>query len=157
MPVKIALSGSCYWCLQAVLDYMQGISNTRIGWYQTVSGRFEVVTADWDPQHLPLEKLLNVHLKLFCRGSAHALRSRYPHGIYFDNPESITAAQTLLAKLPDSSHLKPAATSELLAAEERYQHLFLRHPGLPFCRRVIAPKMEMFLREFAPLASNHAP
>ncbi len=152
MHEKIALSGTCYWCLQAVLDHMKGTSNTRIGWYQHESDKFEVVTADWDPRQLPLAELLRIHLRMFCQGSAHALRIRYPHGIYFDNPDIIAEATGLLEQNPQASHLHVAATRELIAADERYQHLFLRYPRLPFCRRIVAPKLETFFNEFSELS-----
>lgn len=144
--LPIALSGSCYWCMQAILDQLRGIQNTQIGWYHLSEHRIEVVTAQWDPKVLALDTLLDVHARLLCRGGQHALRHRYPKAIYLDAPEIVLQAKAILTPACNIE-VKPLMT--LTVADKRYQHLYLRVPRLPFCQRVIAPRIAELKQSFA--------
>ncbi|MGI2260566.1 hypothetical protein [Shewanella sp. GXUN23E] len=151
---NVAISGGCYWCMQAVLDVLPGMIATQIGWFYQDHQRIEVAAGYWDCSQLALESLLQIHLLLFCQGTDHALRPRYPRAIWFGSESSGHQARAWLDEQHIDARPDVNPLADLIPAPERYQHLFCRHPQLPFCQRIIAPKLTVLDREFGYLLNR---
>ncbi|WP_136248809.1 peptide-methionine (S)-S-oxide reductase [Halomonas borealis] len=151
---QIALSGGCYWCMEAVCEALIGVQAALPGFVTAPDDAtpVEAVRVDFDPRRLPLEALIAAHLQTHRCTANHARRDAYPSAIYADDTGWRQASQTVLER-QQAEFSAPLVTRALpLAsfrpADTRYRHYFFAHPERPFCQRRIAPKLKHLLAGF---------
>lgn len=158
------LGGGCFWCLEAVLDDLNGVDEVVSGYaggtvtrptYEQVcsgaTGHAEVVQITFDPQVVSFKDLLDVfftiHDPTTLNRQGYDVGTQYRSIIFYHTPEQQTiAAQTIkelnAAKLWDApivTELKPYPA--FYSAEEYHQEYFKRNPEQAYCRVIIAPKV----------------
>ncbi len=158
---QVGFGGGCHWCTEAVFQALRGVAEVRQGWirsdppHDTYS---EAVIVVYDFASLPLEVLIDIHLRTHASGSAHALRGKYRSAVYtFGDAQHLEAADALarLAMAFDS----PRVTQTLphrgfRSSDARFQNYYATRPDRPFCRTYIDPKLAFLRRAFAAHVSD---
>jgi peptide-methionine (S)-S-oxide reductase len=165
------LAGGCFWCLEAVFNELKGVAAVESGYmggrtrnptYQQVcegnTGHAEVVRITFDPAVVSFDELLEVFFvihdptTLNCQGND--VGTQYRSAIFYHDPGQKAAAETVIARL-NAAQLweRPivteiAAVAEFYVAEGYHQEYFARNPSQPYCRAVVAPKVQKFRKHF---------
>jgi peptide-methionine (S)-S-oxide reductase len=171
-PEIITLAGGCFWCLEAVYDGVQGVSDVQSGYsnghvdhpsYEQVcsgkSGHAEVVKVSFDPAVISLREILEIffviHDPTTLNRQGNDSGPQYRSGIYYSDPAHKAVAEAMIAEMSrDKLFARPIVTEVLpLAnywpAEDYHQDYFLNHPGEGYCAYVVGPKVEKFRKTFA--------
>lgn len=167
----ITLGGGCFWCLEAVYERVCGVISVESGYtggrtasptYRQVctgtTGHAEVVRITFDPAAIRYEDLLDIFFAIHDPTTpdrqGNDVGTQYRSAIYYHSPEQRAAAVRAIEELERGGELSGPVVTELAAApafhkaEDDHQHYYARNPGQPYCRYVVAPKVEKFLRRF---------
>lgn len=160
---SIVLGGGCFWCVEAVYERMEGITNVVSGYtgghvknptYRAVctgnTGHNEVVRIEFNSETISLEEILDyfwiAHDPTTLNRQGADVGTQYRSGIYFNSPEQEAAAQASMAKAQKEFADKIVTEIEPLGpfyeAEDYHQDYFENNPQAPYCRYVIAPKLK---------------
>ncbi|MGF1683090.1 peptide-methionine (S)-S-oxide reductase [Photobacterium minamisatsumaniensis] len=152
---QVGFSGGCYWCIEAVFQSLIGVRSVRQGWIKPINGLSytEGVFIDFDPDDISLEVLIAVHLHTHDCTTSHALRYRYPSGVYILNEAQRTAAMRAMA-LNQADFTKPLLTrvydfGDFKLSKESQWDYYYSDPQKPFCLSKINPKLQLLLARFS--------
>lgn len=144
----IYLAGGCFWGCQKYFDLLQGVKETEVGYangptesptYQQVkaqAGHAETVRVVFDPEELPLEKLLERYFAVIdptaVNHQGEDCGIQYRTGIYYTDPADEAVARRALAALA-ARYDRPLAVECLplrnfYPAEEYHQKYLEKHP-----------------------------
>jgi peptide-methionine (S)-S-oxide reductase len=168
----ITLGGGCFWCLEAVFQRTEGVTQVVSGYmggrvdnptYRQVcsgdTGHAEVVQVNFDPAVVSLRDILEVfftiHDPTTLNRQGNDVGTQYRSAVFFHNGEQERVAREMVAELtrerafrdPIVTEIVPAATFYL--AEDYHQNYFNDNPSQPYCMWVVAPKVEKFGKKFA--------
>jgi peptide-methionine (S)-S-oxide reductase len=161
----ITLGAGCFWCIEAVLDRFEGVESVVSGYmggivknptYQQVctgtTGHAEVVQVQFDPQKLPLEKLLDifwlVHDPTTLNRQGPDIGTQYRSAIFYHNDTQRRVAEKSKKKWNESRKFRGRIVTEITEASEFYeaedyhQEYFSKNPRNPYCRANILPKFK---------------
>jgi len=168
------LAGGCFWCLEAPLRQLKGVSEVVSGYmggqrpapsYEQVctgaTGHAEVVQVHFDPMQLPYRDLLEVFFALHDPTSLNRqgndIGTQYRSAVFYhDEVQRDTARQVIAGLAASGTWRNPIVTEVVPAetfypAEEYHQHYFERNPAQPYCLAVIGPKLAKLRARFDPL------
>ncbi|ADK79498.1 peptide-methionine (S)-S-oxide reductase MsrA [Sediminispirochaeta smaragdinae] len=160
----IVLGGGCFWCMEAIFRRVEGVLRVTNGYaggrdpeptYEKVSsgttGYAEVVEIRFDADRLSLKDLLELFWKAHdptTRDRQGAdIGSQYRSVIFFTEPHQQIIARESMQELHDLGHYENPIVTELLPlsqfhpAEAYHQDYYARNSFAPYCRMVIAPKL----------------
>ena len=160
---KATFAAGCFWCAEAALKLLDGVSNVTPGYaggvkenptYEEVSsgttGHVEAVQVEYDPSKVSFEKLLEVfwtiHNPLEKGKQGPDVGTQYQAVIFFHTPEQKAVAEQTKNEQEEKlggevmTEIKPYTT--FYPAEEEHKDFFERNPYTPYSQAVIAPKIE---------------
>jgi peptide-methionine (S)-S-oxide reductase len=160
---SIVLGGGCFWCIEAVLLMIEGVTDATSGYaggesadpdYASVcrgmSGHAEVVKVYFDPGRVTLEEILDVffaaHDPTSLNRQGADSGTQYRSIVLYDSDEQRERAQRFIDGIaPDYS--KPIVTEvkeldRFCTAEDYHQRYFQKNPRQGYCQMVVAPKVE---------------
>ena len=168
----ITLGGGCFWCLEAVFDDLEGVTDVVSGYcngdvtnptYQQVcsgnTGHAEVVKVTFDPAEISLGEVLGVffaiHDPTTLNRQGNDAGTQYRSGVYTHSPEQARIAAETIARLngekiwdaPIVTEVVPA--EHFYAAEDYHQDYFKQNPYQGYCMAVVSPKLSKFRRQFS--------
>lgn len=166
------LGGGCFWCLEAVFDLLDGVTNVVSGYmgghvidpsYRQVcdgnTGHAEVVQLHFDSAAISFRELLEVfftiHDPTTLNRQGNDVGPQYRSVIFYHSTEQHTTAAALISELnarqiwrgPIVTELAPAAT--FYPAEAYHQDYFALNGRQPYCQMVVAPKVAKFRKQYA--------
>ena len=156
MNRKIALGGGCHWCTEAVSQSLKGVTQVEQGYLASTDRNSyfsEGVLVSYQPDVIPLETLIEIHLLTHESTSNHSFRKKYRSAIYFLTPEDETASREALQALqkdfeePLITQVLPFAAFE--ASRLSLHDYYFSNPEKPFCQRYSEPKIQMLLKNFS--------
>jgi peptide-methionine (S)-S-oxide reductase len=170
---RATLGGGCFWCLEAVFEQLDGVSQVESGYagghvaeptYRQVcdgtTGHAEVVQITFDPRVLSFADLLNVffatHDPTTRNRQGGDVGTQYRSAIFYHSPEQRDVAQKRIAELNAAKIWNAPIVTEVVPferfyrAEDYHQDYFRQNPSQPYCQAVVAPKVAKFRKEFAP-------
>lgn len=153
---RIGFGGGCHWCTEAVFQALLGVSRVEQGFIAStppMHAYSEAVIVHADTQKIPLEVLIEIHLRTHASTSHHALRGKYRSAIYAFNDEQAHQAREILTQL-QPQFAAPLVTQVLpftafKASPPRYQNYYSKRPERPFCKTYIEPKLSRLRQRFA--------
>jgi peptide-methionine (S)-S-oxide reductase len=166
------LAGGCFWCLEAVFDDLEGVTDVVSGYtgghapdpdYRQVcsgeSGHAEVVRLTFDPARIGYREILEVffaiHDPTTLNRQGNDVGSQYRSAIYAHSPRQQAEAQALLDELAAANAFGAPVVTELASAgkffpaEDYHQEYFRNNAHQPYCQFVVAPKLAKFRKLFA--------
>lgn len=166
------LGGGCFWCLEAVYDQLQGVTDVVSGYsgghvpnptYEQVctgkTGHAEVVQIRFDPRQISFREILEVFFSIHdpttLNRQGNDVGPQYRSVIFYHSPEQERIARALIAELNAAKIWpRPIVTevtpfSAFYPAEDYHQEYFVHNGEQPYCQVVIAPKVAKFRKQFA--------
>jgi peptide-methionine (S)-S-oxide reductase len=159
----LVLGGGCFWCVEAVFKLVQGVVSATPGYaggttenptYREVcrgeTGHAEVVRVEFDPGKVALEELLDVffhsHDPATLNRQGNDVGTQYRSIVLYASEEQEKAARRYMESIAGELD-KPIVTTlapldRFYPAEEYHRNYFEKNPREPYCRLVVAPKVE---------------
>jgi peptide-methionine (S)-S-oxide reductase len=171
-PVETAtLGGGCFWCLEAVIELLQGVQRVESGYaggsapnpsYREVctgkTGHAEVVQVTFDPRQVTFEEVLNVffatHDPTTLNRQGGDVGTQYRSAIFYHSPRQKEIAERRIRELnAEQIWPRPIVTEvvpfeRFYKAEDYHQEYFRTNPGQPYCQAVVGPKVAKFRKQF---------
>ncbi len=158
----IVLGGGCFWCLEALLKTITGVSRAAPGYaggtvdnptYESVStgktGHAEVVKVEFDPDQISLPDLLAVFFEIHdpttLNRQGNDVGTQYRSIILYNHENQGTVVRRALAAA-QTNFSAPIVTEvkkldKFWPAENYHVDYFAKNKNQPYCRLVIAPKL----------------
>jgi peptide-methionine (S)-S-oxide reductase len=172
MATEVAtLAGGCFWCLEAVFDDLEGVTDVVSGYsgghvsnptYKHVctgeTGHAEVVQIRFDPSAISYRDLLKVFFAIHDPTTPNRqggdIGTQYRSAIFYHTPNQQSAAEETIAELTAAGLWDRPVVTEVTAfqafypAEDYHQEYFRRNPAQPYCQAVVAPKVAKFRKQY---------
>ncbi len=154
--LKIGLGGGCHWCTEAVFQAIAGISKVEQGFIRSdppEDAWSEAVIVTFDPELLPMDVLIEIHLRTHSSTSRHKMRGKYRSAVYVYDAGTGVKVGRILRKLQRDFD-EPLITNVMTLAgfktsDERFQSYYEKDPERPFCKTYIDPKLAFLRKEFS--------
>lgn len=166
------LGGGCFWCVEAVLRDLQGVTHVESGYagghsshpsYDDVcsgrSGHAEVVDVTFDPATISYADLLRVFFTIHDPTTrdrqGNDVGNQYRSVIFAQSAAQRTTAQAVIDEVsaqkiwPAPLVTEVADAAPFFGAERYHQEYFERNPNQPYCMAVVAPKVAKFRKQYA--------
>ncbi len=166
------LGGGCFWCIEAVFDQLDGVTDVVSGYsgghvdnptYRQIcegtTGHAEVIQVTFDPTRLSFRELLevffSVHDPTTLNRQGNDIGPQYRSAIFYHSPEQQRIAVELINELNETRAFgRPIVTEvtpfgRFYPAEEYHQEYFARNGEQPYCQFVVAPKVRKFRQQYA--------
>ena len=166
---KIVIGGGCFWCIEAVLQRVNGVKKVVSGYsgghvpkptYEQVcsklTGHAEVAQVEFDPAVLKLDTLLDVffaaHDPTTPDQQGGDKGPQYRSVIFYANDEQKVAADAAKVRAKkewsDPIVTEIAPLKQFYAGEAEHQNYFnLNKNRNPYCSVVIAPKLHKLIEK----------
>jgi len=161
----ITLGGGCFWCVEAAFAELRGVLKVESGYagghapaptYREVcsgtTGHAEVVDVTFDPSEISLKEILQVfftvHDPTTLNRQGHDVGTQYRSVIYTRSPEQAETARQVIQEIEASGVWNaPLVTqveplTQFYRAEDYHQDYYSLNGNQPYCRAVIAPKID---------------
>lgn len=165
------LAGGCFWCTEAIYKELKGVESVTPGYsgghvknptYEEVctgnTGHAESVQITFDPSQVSFEQILKVFFETHDPTSLNRqgddVGTQYRSAIFYHSDAQKVTAERIIRKLEEEKvYNRPIVTevtqfSAFYPAEDYHKNYFANHPNQPYCRLVIAPKVEKFEKAF---------
>ena len=165
------LAGGCFWCLEAVYDELNGVTDVVSGYsggrrpnptYDQVcsgaTGHAEVIQVTFDPAIVSFRELLEVfftiHDPTTLNRQGGDVGTQYRSAVFFHSPEQKETAEQVIdelnkAKIWDAPIVTEVTPfTQFYPAEDYHQEYFARNPGQGYCQFVVAPKVAKFRSKY---------
>jgi peptide-methionine (S)-S-oxide reductase len=166
------LAGGCFWCLEAVFDNLQGVTDVVSGYaggtttnptYKQVctgtTGHAEVVQIQFDPDVISFKDLLEVFFSIHDPTTLNRqgadVGEQYRSAIFYHTAEQKQIAEMVIYNLteegiwPDPIVTKVTPLDVFYPAEDYHQEYFAHNPEQGYCQMVVSPKVAKFRKKFA--------
>ncbi|PKH04812.1 peptide-methionine (S)-S-oxide reductase [Moritella sp. Urea-trap-13] len=158
---KIGLSGSCYWCTEAIFLSLRGVTKVEQGWLSSFADDdwfSEGIIISYIPDVISLKNIIAIHLHTHSSTKAHSMRNKYRSAVYAMEPYQITEIKHNLALLQDEFE-QPLITraytlNQFKLSDESMQNYYYSDPQRPFCENIITPKLKKLLGSHANLINK---
>ena len=168
---KATLGGGCFWCTEAVYKNLKGVKEVWPGYsggtvknpsYEEVctgnTGHAEVVQITYDPGVIPFSKILEVffmtHDPTTLNRQGADAGTQYRSAVFFHNSEQKATARRIIERFEAEKVYDTPIVTEVTPfeafykAEDYHKNYFERNKNQPYCRFVVAPKVEKFKKIF---------
>jgi len=161
------LGGGCFWCLEAVFEQLEGVTEVVSGYsggtvrnpsYKQVcagnTGHAEVVQVTFDPDVITYRQILgiffDIHDPTTLNRQGADVGPQYRSVVFYHDQRQKEIAERVIEELEEAGHWDNPVVTELAPFEEFYeaeayhQEYFQENSRQPYCRAVIAPKVAKF-------------
>jgi peptide-methionine (S)-S-oxide reductase len=152
---KIGFGGGCHWCTEAVFQSLKGVEKVEQGWIASegmYSSFSEAVIVHFYPEIIPLEILIEVHLRTHKSTSDHSMREKYRSAIYVFSVAQQNKVDSILKPLQsefdDALITKTLPYKAFKPSEENFRDYYYKNPEKPFCENFINPKLKLLLSSY---------
>ncbi len=168
----ITLGGGCYWCVEAVYEMLDGVTDVRSGYsggkvenpsYEAVctgkTGHAEVIQIAFDSTKTSVDEILKVfftvHDPTTLNRQGADVGTQYRSVIFYHNEDQKRIALEIIKALNEQKVYPSKIVTEVsplnvfYLAEDYHQNYYERNSEQGYCRMVIQPKIEKFEKVFA--------
>lgn len=170
----ITLGAGCFWCIEAIFEELNGVISVESGYsggsvkkpnYKQVctgkTGHAEVVNITYNPLKIPLVKLLEVfftiHNPTTLNQQGADIGTQYRSAIFYHNESQKQKAEKIIATLNKNKVFSSPIVTEVTPftifykAENYHQEYYQLNKEQPYCKMVVKPKLDKFLKIYKPL------
>ncbi len=170
-------AGGCFWCAEAVFNELKGVESVEPGYsggttpnptYEQVStgtsGYVEAVQIVFDPDVISFRELLEAffssHDPTTLDRQGPDVGAQYRSVIFYHSDEQKAVAEEVIKEVSDAKAFDaPIVTrvepfKSFYRAEDYHKNYFKNHPHQPYCKIVIAPKVEKIRKLYAEKLKN---
>jgi peptide-methionine (S)-S-oxide reductase len=152
---KIAFGGGCYWCTEAVFQYLIGVEKVAQGFISSEGKNkaFSEAVIVYFNQKISLKSLIEIHLYTHKSTVKHSMRDKYRSAIYYFTEEQEKESQHILTTLQidfDTQIITQILPfKDFKPSIEASQNYYIKNSQKPFCKKYIHPKLDLLLRKFS--------
>jgi len=163
--------GGCFWCTEAIYKRVKGVEKVEPGYaggdvenpsYRLVcsgtTGHAEVVRVTFDPAVISYKDLVDIfwyaHDPTTLNRQGNDIGTQYRSIILTKNDQQQKIAEKSLKEASGSGAFRKPIVTKIEAldtfypAEDYHFDYFATNPNQPYCRAVIAPKVQHFLEKY---------
>ena len=167
--MNVAIFGAgCFWCVEAIFSQLEGVNSVTSGYcngttknptYESIcsgnTGHAEVCKIDYNPDIITFEELLTVffqtHDPTTLNRQGADVGTQYRSGIFYINEEQKKISEKFIKNISDN-FTNPIVTEvskldTFYEAENYHQDYYKNNTNAPYCRFVIKPKLDKFLKD----------
>jgi len=168
---KATLGGGCFWCTEAIYKQLKGVVNVIPGYsgghvknpsYKEVcsgtTGHAEVVQVEFDPSVVSFAEILEVFFKthdpITLNRQGADIGTQYRSAVFYHSEKQKRTAREVIRLLEEEKIYSGPIVTEITdfdafyPAEDNHIDYFAENPNQPYCRMVVAPKVEKFEKIF---------
>ncbi len=170
--LELATFGNgCFWCTEAIFEQLEGVYKVESGYaggtvenptYKAVctglTGHAEVIRLSYDPKKISYRELLdvffNTHDPTTLNRQGADVGTQYRSAIFYHNEEQKAAAEKMIADLEKAEVFDNKIVTEVTeinnyyVAENYHQDYYNNNKNAGYCRAVINPKLEKFIKQY---------
>jgi peptide-methionine (S)-S-oxide reductase len=174
---QIVLANGCFWCTEAVFQRLEGVASVRPGYtggsiknpaYREVctgrTGHAEAIEITFDPETISYKTLLEVffatHDPTTLNRQGNDVGTQYRSGIFYNSEAQREGAAAFIEQLtvgkvfPDPIVTEVTPLEVFYPAEDYHHNYFNQNTDQPYCRFVVAPKVEKIKQFYADKLKN---
>ena len=152
----VGFGGGCHWCTEAVFQALEGVTRVEQGFMASDppdDALSEAARVTFDPTAIPLDVLIEVHLRTHASTAEHSMRGKYRSAIYVEKAAQAARARSALDRLAPDFDAPPVTRvlplRDFKPSDERFHDYYATDPTRPFCRTYIDPKLALLRERFA--------
>lgn len=168
---QATLGAGCFWCVEAIFQRLEGVEKVISGYSQGnvmnpsykevcngTTGHAEVARIFFDSKVISYAEILEVfwetHDPTTLNRQGADTGTQYRSGIYYHSDEQKRVAELSLQAANESGAWSNPIVTEIEAinnffpAEDYHQNYFNDNSNQPYCRAVVAPKVDKFVKKF---------
>ena len=161
----------CFWCTEAIFEQLEGVKKVESGYaggeiknptYKEVctgtTGHAEVIRLTFDPKVISYRELLDVffdtHDPTTLNRQGGDVGTQYRSVIFYHNEDQKSVANKMIADLENENVFEDKIVTEVTGinnyyvAENYHQDYFNNNKSQGYCRVVINPKLEKFVKKY---------
>ncbi|WP_333473833.1 peptide-methionine (S)-S-oxide reductase [Shewanella nanhaiensis] len=149
---KLGLSGTCYWCTEAIFQSLNGVEAVEQGWISSIGEDdwfSEGIIVTFNPELISLKNLIDVHLHTHSSTRNHSMRDRYRSGVYAIEPKQLPeiadALMVLQSEFTEKLITQAYAFNLFKPSADEMQNYYYKDTERPFCQNIITPKLQKLL------------
>lgn len=170
--LQLATFGNgCFWCTEAIFEQLEGVCKVESGYaggsvknptYKEVctglTGHAEVIRLAFDPEKIKYRELLdvffNTHDPTTLNRQGADVGTQYRSAIFFHNEEQKNEAEKIIIDLEKEKVFDDKIVTEITeinnfyVAENYHQDYYNNNKNQGYCRAVINPKLEKFIKKY---------
>ncbi len=153
---KIGFGGGCHWCTEAVFQSLRGVTKVAQGYIASTgenSTFSEAVIVHFNPEIIPLQLLVEIHLRTHKSTVNHQMRSKYRSAIYVFSEVQLDEVRRMLQSIQkeyDNNLITEVLSfHEFKPSEKQFANYYYNNPDKPFCKNYIDPKLKILLNQFS--------
>lgn len=163
--------GGCFWCTEAIFKRVKGVEKVEPGYaggrtpnpsYKMVctgtTGHAEVIRVTYDPQVVSFSDLMEIfwhaHDPTTLNRQGNDMGTQYRSIILYQDEDQKKSAETSLNETDAGGMFKKPIVTKIepldvfYTAEDYHFNYFANNPNQPYCRAVIAPKVQHFMEGY---------
>ena len=168
------LGGGCFWCTEAIFDALKGVISVKSGYaggaiahptYEAIctgtTGHAEVIRIEFDSSTINFETLLSVffdtHNPTTLNRQGADVGTQYRSVIFYHNTKQKEIAKQFITDLTKANVFDSPIVTEITEinnyyeAENYHQDYFENNKNQGYCRMVINPKLDSFIKKYPTL------
>ncbi|RUA12439.1 MAG: peptide-methionine (S)-S-oxide reductase [Flavobacteriia bacterium] len=161
----------CFWCTEAIFQRLKGVDSVLPGYsgghvknpaYREVctgnTGHAEAIQITYDPEIISYRTLLEVffytHDPTTLNRQGNDVGTQYRSVIFYRNKKEKEEAENIIRQLTEDKVYEDKIVTEITAfdhfyeAEDYHQDYYNNNKNQPYCRAVINPKIDKFLKKY---------
>jgi peptide-methionine (S)-S-oxide reductase len=174
---EITLANGCFWCTEAIFKRVRGVLSVVPGYsggflndpsYDQVctgeTGHAEATQIRFDPQIVPLEKLLEIfwytHDPTTLNRQGNDVGTQYRSAIFYQTPKQQETAIAVKEGIEKKKVYSNPVVTEITPfknfypAEKYHKNYYDNNKNVPYCSYVIDPKVQKLLSKFHDRVKN---
>lgn len=170
--LAIATFGNgCFWCTEAIFQQLKGVESVYPGYtggsiknpsYREVctgtTGHAEAIQIKYDPSVISYRELLDIffytHDPTTLNRQGNDVGTQYRSAIFYHNDDQKAAAEEIISQLTaekvydDPIVTEVAAMDVFYMAEDYHKNYYQNNKNQGYCRAVINPKLDKFMKKY---------
>ncbi len=161
----------CFWCTEAIFMQLKGVESVLPGYsggkiknpsYKEVctgnTGHAEVIQIIYDPKIISYRELLEVffytHDPTTLNRQGNDVGTQYRSAIFYNSKNQKADAELIINQLEAEGVYDKKIVTEITAfdifypAEDYHQNYYNNNKDQPYCRAVINPKLDKFVKKY---------
>ncbi len=161
----------CFWCTEAIFQKLKGVESVLPGYsgghvknpaYREVctgkTGHAEAIQITYDPTLISYRTLLEVffytHDPTTLNRQGNDVGTQYRSVIFYRNPQERKEAENIIKQLESEGVYAEKIVTEITPfehfyeAEDYHKDYYNNNKDQPYCRAVINPKLDKFLKKY---------
>jgi peptide-methionine (S)-S-oxide reductase len=161
----------CFWCTEAIFQQLKGVESVYPGYtggtvknpsYREVctgtTGHAEAIQIKYDPSVINYRELLDIffytHDPTTLNRQGNDVGTQYRSAIFYHNEEQKAAAEEIISQLTAEKVYDDPIVTEVTPmdvfymAEDYHKNYYLNNKNQGYCRAVINPKLDKFMKKY---------